>query len=258
MKNIYFELTREFNAEKPIAILTSGQAVVFYRIAMMSKDADWIIEESATACEKILSILARHGAHYRPGAPLDVRWLSGGWSSHFQFIEKQGRRIRCDFLSRPPRLGKETISKLFASPQKDLLRVIDIKSLIHMKQTQRSKDYPIIGELARLLPPGEELEFTTDPDRLIALAPLYGKHSQRPSVKAALSGSGREAVITALALEINRLQEMDKTRLERYEKASERYFLKFRESGLSELPLLEAHEQIVRSAQQFLPHDPCS
>jgi len=33
--NVYFELTREFNREGPSAALASGQAVVYYHIAIM-------------------------------------------------------------------------------------------------------------------------------------------------------------------------------------------------------------------------------
>src|SRR6201746_1682410 len=80
--NVYFDLTEELNAEGDIAVLASGQAVVFYKISMMSKDGDWILRETPEACEKTLAILGHHGARYRPGAPLDVRWLAGGWSSH--------------------------------------------------------------------------------------------------------------------------------------------------------------------------------
>lgn len=35
MSNVYFELTAEFNPEGPVAVLASGQAVVFYRISMI-------------------------------------------------------------------------------------------------------------------------------------------------------------------------------------------------------------------------------
>ena len=38
LQNIYFELTEAFNAHGPTVALASGQAVVFYRIAIMSKD----------------------------------------------------------------------------------------------------------------------------------------------------------------------------------------------------------------------------
>lgn len=43
--NVYFELTRAFNAAGPIAALASGQAVVYYRIAIMSKDGDRVIRD---------------------------------------------------------------------------------------------------------------------------------------------------------------------------------------------------------------------
>ena len=46
MGNIYFELTEAFNAHETTAVLASGQAVVYYRVAIMSKDGDWIIRET--------------------------------------------------------------------------------------------------------------------------------------------------------------------------------------------------------------------
>ncbi len=102
MSNIYFDLTEELNAEGTVVALTSGQAVVYYQIAMMSKDGDWIVRETPEACSRVLAVLQRYGARYRPGAPLDVRWLAGGWSSHFELTDSQRRRIRCDFsLVRP-------------------------------------------------------------------------------------------------------------------------------------------------------------
>ncbi|MBV8202483.1 MAG: hypothetical protein JOZ15_17835, partial [Acidobacteria bacterium] len=57
MENLYFELTRELNAEGPIAALASGQAVVFYRLAIMSKDGDWILVETPRACQRVLDVL---------------------------------------------------------------------------------------------------------------------------------------------------------------------------------------------------------
>ena len=40
MANVYFDPTCEFNRHEPVAVLSSGQAVVYYRIAIMSKDGD--------------------------------------------------------------------------------------------------------------------------------------------------------------------------------------------------------------------------
>lgn len=255
MGNIYFDLTRELNAEGPIAALASGQAVVFYQVAIMSKDGDWILEETPAACERALSVLAGHGARYRSGAPLDVRWLSGGWSSHFDFLDPQRRRIRCDFLTRPPRVGRDELAAFFLPPDEPTL-VVGIEPLIRMKQTQRAKDYPVIGELARLLPPGREIELTTDPDRILTLAPLYGRGSGRLPVKAALARRPREDVVVALARETDRMQQEDRARLAKYRAASEVFLQEFQAAKIGDLELADAHEQICRLAERLLPRNP--
>lgn len=253
MANIYFSLTREFNADGPIAAIASGQAVVYYRIAIMSKDGDWILKESREACERVLSVLSSKRAHYRPGAPLDTRWLAGGWSSHFEFADERKRRIRCDFFSRPPRVPEGTRQELFSRDTPSELLVIDLESLILMKQTQRAKDYPTLAELARQLTPERELELTTDPDRIVQLAPRFGETSTRPSVEAALTGKSREDVVAILAREVDRLQQVDRERLLRYQRASREYVVAFRRSRLGELPLSEAHEKVCGLAEEHLP-----
>jgi hypothetical protein len=257
MRNLYFELTEELNAEGVIAVLASGQAVVYYQLAMMSKDGDWILRETPEACRRALVVLERHGARYRPSAPLDIRWLSGGWSSHFEFADPEGRRIRCDFVTRPPRVTPEDLLKLFAPEGAGgTLRVVGIEPLIRMKQTQRAKDYPVIGELARLLPPDREIELTTDPDRILALASDYGKGSQRAPVRTALSGGSREAVVVELARESDRLQQQDRARLEAYRIAVEPYLREFQAANLGALELAEAHPRAVELAERWLPRNP--
>ncbi|MGH7859009.1 MAG: hypothetical protein ACREQY_16910, partial [Candidatus Binatia bacterium] len=62
MSNVYFDLTAELNREERIAILASGQAVVWYRLAILSKDGDWILRETPGACRRVLDLLARRGA----------------------------------------------------------------------------------------------------------------------------------------------------------------------------------------------------
>jgi hypothetical protein len=255
MRNLYFDLTQELNAEGPIAALASGQAVVFYRITLMSKDGDWILRETPEACRRVLDVLARHGARYRPGAPLDVRWLAGGWSSHFEFFDPQGRRIRCDFLSRPPRVRPDEVATLFTLQAEPPL-VVGVEPLIRMKQTQRAKDYPVIGELARLLPPEREIELTTDPDRVLALAPLHGEGSGRLPVRVALAGGSREDVVVELAREADRLQQQDRARIEAYRRAAEPFLRELQWADLGELDLLEAHQRICALAERLLPRDP--
>jgi hypothetical protein len=253
--NLYFDLTRELNAEGSIAALASGQAVVFYRLAMMSKDGDWILKETPPACGRALEVLARHGARYRPGAPLDVRWLASGWSSHFEFFDPMGRRIRCDFVTRPPRVPREELAALFASSAEPTL-VVPIEPLILMKQTQRAKDYPVIGELARRLPPEREIELTTDPDRVLALAPHHGQGSRRRAVQAAYQGSSRDTVVVELAREADRMQGEDRARLERFRAAAQPFLREFQAAGIAAMHLPEAHQRVVELAERALPRDP--
>jgi hypothetical protein len=255
VRNIYFELTREFNARDPIAALASGQAVVYYRIAIMSKDGDWVLKETPEACNRVLSILAKRKARYRAGAPLDTRWLGGGWSSHFEFPDERGRRVRCDFFSRPPRISRNVIESLFSEPPPDPILVVDVESLIRMKQTQRAKDYPTIAELAKLLPPEGELELTTDPDRILELTPEFGAASKRVPVRAAHVGKNRQEIVVALAQELDELQQLDKNRLERYQRASKSYLEAFHFAGLSKLPLNQAHQKCLELASALLPQE---
>jgi hypothetical protein len=255
--NVYFDLTEELNAEGDIAVLASGQAVVFYKISMMSKDGDWILRETPEACRKALEILERHGAQYRPGAPLDVRWLSGGWSSHFELADTERRRIRCDFVSRPPRMSSEEIRGLFDPARPAVpLRVLGIEPLIRIKQTQRAKDYPVIGELSRRLPPEREIEFTTDPDRILALASIYGQASERAPVQAAFAGGLRDNVVVELARELDRLQQKDRGRLEKYRTSSLSYLKEFQASRIGDLPLPAAHDRLCELAEDLLPRNP--
>jgi len=254
MPNVYFALTEEFNSEGLIALLASGQAVVFYRIALMSKDGDWVLRETAGACRRVRSVLADHGARYRPGAPLDPRWLAGGWSSHFEFFDEKKRRIRCDFVSRPPRIAPGDLDAMFAAARGDgRLRVVDPQRLIRLKQTQRAKDYPVIGELSRLLPPEIELRWTTDPDRIMELSSPLGQGSPRASVRAARDGLSREVVVMELAREIDRMQREDRDRMRRYEAAARPYLEEFRTRIREDAPLEEGHGVAVSVAERLLP-----
>ncbi len=254
MGNVYFELTEEFNREGTIALLSSGQAVVWYRKALMSKDGDWVVEESAAACQRILTMLSSRGARYRPGAPLDPRWLAGGWSSHLEYQDGRKRRIRCDFVSRPPRVDPGTVRALLRRPPAPgALAVIDLESLILLKRTQRAKDYPVIGELARSLPEALELRYTTDPDRILALAARWGEGIDRVPVREACRGASRDAVVVALARENDALQQADRVRVEAYAEASREYVDALRRSGLLERPCAESHPALVEIAARLLP-----
>ncbi len=134
--------------------------------------------------------------------------------------------------------------------------VVDIDSLIAMKQTQRAKDYPVIAELAMLLPPEREIELTTNPDRIMLLAATSGRSSSRPAARLAAAGADRHAVVLALAEEIDGLQQVDRRRLAIYESAAGPYMEECRVAGIARLPLREAHARMVEIAGRLLPLSP--
>ena len=113
LMNVYIELTHAFNATGLNAVLSSGQAVVFHRLAIMSKDGDWILAKR-NGCFIAFDVL-QYGASYRFGAPLDLRWWRGGWSAHLEF-RRESLRVRTDFVTRPPRLSSDDLEKDVAPP----------------------------------------------------------------------------------------------------------------------------------------------
>jgi hypothetical protein len=155
--NIYIDLTRQFNETALNAVLSGGQAVVLHGLAVIGQDNEWILREQEPALERVLAVLAERKAVYRFGAPLDLRWTRGGWSAHLEF--RHGPvRIRTDFVTRPPRLSPEALDDLWRRQEMCDPPFVDARNLIELKNTNREKDYAVIGELARLLTdPAEQL-----------------------------------------------------------------------------------------------------
>ncbi len=255
---IYLSLTREFNAGRLRAVICSGQAAVLHRLAIASKDGDWILREDAEALGHVLDVLARHGARYRFGAPLDVRWMSGGWSAHLEF-RHEDLRVRTDFFTRPPRVSADELAHMWKEQEGRDPPFTDARMLAEMKKTDRQRDYPFIGELARRMEdPRDRLLYARSADDLLELA---GRHpellrtlvAERPLL--AQVPEGRRALAEALQLEMLDLIESNERRLSAYREASaawsERWPALARE--LERLPLAEAHERMVAGAVDLLP-----
>jgi hypothetical protein len=259
--SIYADLTREFNARGLVAVLSSGQAVVLHRLAIMSKDGDWILRETEEATSRVLEVLGRHGARYRLGAPLDVRWLSGGWSSHFEFAE-DGLRVRTDFVTRPPRLSPEDLQGLWREQAGADLPFVDARRLIELKKTNREKDYAVIGELARLLvAPREQLLASRSARDLEALARAHPALVRELAAKRPLlaeSARGAAALEPALDAERRRLIHENERRLERHLEAARVWAAAWPalRTEVAGLPLFEAHRRIVERAMGALPFRP--
>jgi hypothetical protein len=259
-ENIYQELTRAFNAGRLRAILSSGQAVVMHRLAVMSKDGDWILREDSEALEHVLGVLEERGAHYRFGAPLDTRWLAGGWSSHFEF-RGENLRVRTDFVTRPPRITTAALLALWVNAEAEAKPVpfTDVLTLAELKKTNRERDYAVIGELARLIEdPAECLLLSRSARDLIALATEYPDLldqlvSKRPVLRHV--HDGRDGLEVALDAERRELMHANERRLQSYMDAAQAWLDAWPgiDAEVPEMPLREAHAALVAHAEGRLP-----
>ena len=256
--NIYLELTNLFNTNKLRAIISSGQAVVLHHIAIMSKDGDWILREDSETMKHILTVLSEYGARYRFGVPLDIRWLSGGWSSHFEFRYKQ-LRIRTDFVTRPPRISESWLKRLWKEQEIRDIPFVDLKTLTEIKKTNREKDYAVIGELVRLMSePRDQLLYSRSARDLIALAERYPDimselMNLRPVLKYVREGKRR--LEERLDAERRVLIHTNEKRLKNYMDSAENWLKIWPEiqNDITGCSLVKAHEIIVNRANRVLP-----
>lgn len=258
VSNPYLDLTEEFNRGRLRVLLSSGQAVVVHRLAIMSKDGDWILREQQSAIDHVLTVLESHGAHYRFGAPLALPWLAGGWSSHFEFAQG-GMRIRTDFVSRPPRIGSSELAGMWDSAERTGSAVVGVVPLARIKLTNRDKDYAVVGEIARLMrDPADQLRFSRSARDLIDLARahpdlLTATALERPTLAAV--SLGREALEEALDRERRGLMRTNEERLQRYQQAAAAWAAVWTDVAreVQGWPLRRAHEHVVQRATALLP-----
>jgi hypothetical protein len=261
MTNPYLELTAELNRGRLRALISSGQAVVMHRLAIMSKDGDWILREDSEATAHGIAVLARRGARYRFGAPLDSRWLGGGWSSHFE-MRHGPLRLRADFVTRPPRVAAGELAEVWAAAESSGNEVVPLEPLAALKMTRREKDYVVIGELARRMSdPRSRLLYSRSARDLIALsaeeATLLDELAPRRPLLA-LVAAGREALEEALDRERRTLIHADEKRIARYQQAAEPWAAIWPEVAreIADLPLEEAQVVVAARAEDVLPFAP--
>lgn len=258
---IYVDLTRRFNQGGLRAILSSGQAVVLHRLAIMSKDGDWILRESADDLDHVRRVLAEHGARYRFGAPLDVRWMAGGWSAHLEFQEGP-LRVRTDFVTRPPRLDADDLEALWEEQRSEDLPVVDVRRLVELKKTNREKDYVVIGELARRLrdPRDQLLASRSARDILDLVREDPELHRELIPTRPALGAvaEGRDALERALDAERRSLIRANEARIRRYLDAASSWAAAWKDVAreIKQAPLPEAHAILCERAEALLPFKP--
>ncbi|MEM4248151.1 MAG: hypothetical protein QXH80_02705 [Candidatus Nanoarchaeia archaeon] len=258
---IYIQLTNEFNEGKLRAVICSGQAAVLHRIAIMSKDGDWIIKEDEETTQHILKTLAKYNARYRFGAPLDIRWLKNGWSSHFEFFHNK-IRIRTDFFTRPPRISANMLERLWKDAENRHPPFTDKRILAEMKKTNREKDYVVIGELARKMESIEDMFLYSRSARdILKLASSYpqilDKVKSQREILAKLPCS-LEKLEEELDAEKRRLIHENEERLAKFANASKNWADKWPKvlPLIENLPLFDAHKIVCKEAENVLPFKP--
>ncbi len=259
--SIYLELTDEFNQGRLRAVICSGQAAVLHRLAIASKDGDWILREDEEALDHVLGVLGHHGARYRFGAPLDVRWMRGGWSSHLEF-QSDALRIRTDFFTRPPRIVPQDLVQMWLDAEGQHPPFTGARVLAEMKKTDRQRDYPFIGELARRMSdPRDQIFYSRSPEDLIRLAAEHADLVRELiALRRVLSRirDGRRALAEALQLEMLDSMEANAVRLESFRSAATSWARAWPELAheIDTLPLAEAHSRMVALANEVLPKEP--
>lgn len=257
MRNVYLELTEQFNRGRFRAIICSGQAVVLHKLAIMSKDGDWIVREDEESLAYIRSVLSKKGAGYRFGAPFDTRWLSGGWSSHFDF--QDAFRVRTDFFTRPPRIPMKTLDRLWSRLADRNPPFLDPPELADMKKTNREKDYVVIGELARIMTePADKLLYSRSARDLVGYSTVYTDLIPSLAQKRPLLlelDKGVDHVARLLDEERRELIKINERRLEKHARAAADWAKAW--PGVAKtiggLPLEEAHAIVVQEALNHLP-----
>jgi hypothetical protein len=212
-------------------------------------------------------VLETYGARYRMGAPLDTRWMKGGWSAHFEF-NHDSNRIRCDFVSRPPRLGGDDLAALWREIERGVgilkpVATIDARRLAELKKTDRERDYAFIGEIARLLPqPSQQVLLSRSARDLIRLWPQISPEererlaARRPLLKDVIKG--RDALEMALDAERRSLARINEQRLAAYARTAQRWTARWTQMSreIDGLSLSLAHLKMIEYAEQLLPEVP--
>lgn len=256
--NVYLRLTNEFNHGRLRAVICSGQAVVLHRLAIMSKDGDWILREDEEALRHVLGVLEAHGARYRYGAPLDIRWMRGGWSAHFEFRDHE-LRVRTDFFTRPPRLSRTNVQRIWKEQEGRDVPFLNPPELAEMKKTNRERDYAVIGELARLMDDAElELRYSRSARDLMRLSREHPELverlvSMRPLL--AFVAEGRDRLEQELDAERRRLIRVNEVRLKAYADAASEWYRVWPSVAeeTATLPLDQVHRVVTSRADGVLP-----
>jgi hypothetical protein len=259
LDRFYEGLVTGVRARGGTCAIAGGMACVQYGVAPSTKDCDVLctVESLSILLDAIAesSFLGARGS-YRGHltAPLDRRWLAGGWTSHFEW-QVPDAKPHLDVFGVAPRAStdwSQAISGLLAG----------MHTVAEMKRTDRGKDWPFASALgSRLIEAGdvngwlhifevETLEAMSEavplPDEIVSQRPVLQLLRDRdPRLKQAVFG------------EMTFWQELDRHRLRLHEAAVRKYMLAVKRDPDADAPDLRAQHAVrIRHAEALLPHCP--
>ena len=259
LEQFYKGLVTRARARGIPCAITSGMACVAFGVSEATKDCDLLCApDSAGELLDLLGEAALGGQlpHYRGNlsAPLDARWIRGGWTSHFVWAPADSGAY-LDVFGVAPRSSSpwETeIQGFYAGPH----------TVAEMKRTNRDKDWPFVTALgARMIEMGDERGWLHIYDE--NLLRTFGKAAKqaadffkrRPVLE--LAANKDPNLRAALRAEIEYWHELDRARMRIYEKSVRRYMVELRKSRLPpNAGLSLQHDLRVRCAEKHLPMNP--
>lgn len=239
--------------------ITSGMACVEFGIAQTTNDCDLLcVPDAASQLLDLLEELSFKNRlpEYRGHltAPLDQRWIRGGWTSHF-FWDAPGSEAYLDIFGVVPRGStpwEMELEGFYACRN----------TVAEMKRTNRDRDWPYVTALgAQMIEAGDPRGWLHlfDEDLLLALSraapPPASLIQRRPVLALAMTGDSR--LRPALHAESRLWHELDRARLAIYQNAVRPYMLAVKRARLpAAAPLAAQHETRVRCAEKHLPKRP--
>jgi hypothetical protein len=258
LEKFYHDLVRRAREHGVTCAITSGMACVEFGIAETTKDCDLLCSsESAARLLEVLSVtrledrLAVYRGNLSP--PLDQRWLSGGWTSHFTW-QAGASEAYLDVFGRAPRVREpweSDIRGFYVAPH----------TVAQMKRTNRARDWPFVTAIGVKLLKDRDVRgwlhiYDDEVLRVLrAESPVpSGVLDQRPVLQ--LLDSDPERLRPALHAEMQFWHELDRIRVKIYERAVRPYVTAVRKAETRGRELMRQHLTRVECAEQHLPLNP--